>query len=233
MILPYRDENPSKRFPVFTYLLILINVGVFIYQIWLPSGQQLAFVRQYAMTPSVFTRTLKLIFVPWRIPPLVIASPLATTFLHGSTMHLLTNMLFLWIFGDNVEDKLGHLRFLFFYLGCGLAASLAHYVMNFLSNTPMVGASGAIAGVMGAYLWFFPGARIRCILIFLPFFYFLLPAWVLLVYWFLAQIGSASMQISMGVGDHVAWFAHIGGFVVGITYASKKVPRSGRARSYS
>ncbi len=146
-----------------------------------------------------------------------------------TVMHLLSNMLFLWIFGDNVEDRLGHLRFLFFYLGCGLMASLAHYVMNFLSNVPMVGASGAIAGVMGAYLWFFPGARIRCIFVFLPLFYFLLPAWVLLVYWFIAQVGSASMQISMGVGDNIAWFAHIGGFVTGITYASIRVVRSRRS----
>jgi len=222
MILPYRDENPSRRFPVFTYLIILLNVGAFAYQVWLPDGYDEAFVRQYAMTPGVFSRTVKLLPTPWRIPPEVPLSPLVTTFLHGSILHILSNMLFLWIFGDNVEDRLGHFRFLLFYLGCGLIASLSHYVMNFLSPVPMVGASGAIAGVMGAYLWFFPRAKIRCVLIFFPFFSFLVPAWVILIYWFLTQLSSASMNVSMGAGDNIAWFAHIGGFIAGITYVSRK-----------
>ena len=228
MIVPYRDENPPHRFAFFTYLFIGVNIGLFTYQILLPPGEREAFTLRYAMIPAVYTR---LIIRPWRFDAVTLLSPLTTVFLHGSVMHLLTNMVFLWVFGDNVEDKLGHLRFVLFYLACGLIASLSHYVLSFNSVKPMVGASGAIAGIMGAYLWLFPTARIRCILVFFPFFYFLIPSWVILVYWVFLQVSSAYMNISMGVGGDIAWFAHIGGFIAGITYASKKyqVGSGGRA----
>jgi membrane associated rhomboid family serine protease len=143
-------------------------------------------------------------------------------FLHGSLFHLLGNMLYLWIFGNNVEDVLGPLRFLLFYIICGLAASLTHIAFHPLSRVPMIGASGAIAGVLGAYFLLFPGARVLT-LVFLFFFIRIIPvpAGLVLGLWFIMQV------LNVGLGGGVAWFAHIGGFVAGLVLA---LPWIGRAR---
>jgi len=152
-------------------------------------------------------------------------------FLHGGWLHLIGNMWFLWIFGDNVEDYLGHVRFLLFYLLCGLAASVAHLAFNLHSTIPTLGASGAIAGVLGAYLLLFPGARILTLV---PVFFVWLmelPAYVILIYWFVLQLlqGTASLA-QTAAGGGVAWWAHVGGFVAGL--ALVKIVASRRRRYY-
>jgi len=222
MILPYKDDSPSRQFACFMYTIMAVNVGVFIYQLSLGKGGANAFLQQYGMVPILFSKCLAR---PWKFTLEILLSPLTTTFLHGSLPHILYNMLFLWIFGSKVEEKLGHFRFLVFYLACGVIASFSHYILQIRSLDVMVGASGSIAGVMGAYLWLFPTVRIRCIIIVFPFFYFLLPAWVILIYWIVTQITSAYFNISMGAGNDIAWFAHIGGFIAGITYVSRRFPR--------
>lgn len=231
MIIPYRDETPTRKFAFITYLLIGVNLALYVYQILLPLEQSQALMLKYAMIPAVFTRVMAFIFIPWKIPLEVVLSPVSTMFFHGSLFHFVMNMVFLWVFGDNVEEKLGHFRYLIFYFACGIIASFSHYLMNFMSPIPMIGASGAIAGVMGAYLWFFPLARIRCVFIFFPFFYILIPAWIVLVYWIVVQVFSAYINVSMGAGGDVAWFAHIGGFFAGITYVSRKFPKRKATRT--
>ena len=141
---------------------------------------------------------------------------LTAMFMHAGWLHLLGNMLFLWVFGDNIEDKLGHLRYLFFYLACGMVASLAHIVANPYSKVPSLGASGAIAGVMGAYLFLYPRARIKTLFIFLLLVKIIrIPAFLMLGYWILIQTLSGLAESGSGGGGGIAWFAHIGGFIAG------------------
>jgi membrane associated rhomboid family serine protease len=136
--------------------------------------------------------------------------------MHGGWIHVLSNMLFLWIFGDNIEDKLGHFRYLSFYLLCGVIASLSHILTNPSSQVPSIGASGAIAGVMGAYMVLFPKARIRTLLILGIFIQIVrVPAMVMLGYWILIQVLSGFAEIGLRAGGGIAWFAHIGGFIAG------------------
>jgi len=226
-MFPYRDHNPSGTVPVVTMVLIALNCLAFFVE--LQQGQGLDdFIRGYGLTPRrVFAST-----APDPAPPVVwpwapeerqvYSVPVWLTFftsmfLHGGWMHLLGNMWYLWIFGDNVEDRMGHFRFLLFYLLCGLAAALAQTVVNSGSNVPMVGASGAIAGVLGAYLIAFPYARVST-LIFLGFFITVvqMPAFVVLGFWFLLQFFSGMGAMTLAETGGVAWWAHIGGFVVGM-----------------
>lgn len=155
------------------------------------------------------------------IPPNALTG-LTNLFLHGSLLHLLGNLLYLWIFGDNVEDRLGHGRFLGFYLVCGLLSNAAHVVFSWTSVVPTIGASGAIAGVMGAYLYLFPQARIRC----LYWFFFVVrvipvPAFFVLGFWILLQVVQAVFHLGAGAGSGVAWMAHVGGFVAGYILARR------------
>ncbi len=209
-MFPIRDENPSHRTPYVTWGLIGLNVLFFLYELSL--GQRL---------PEFFFQAA---FVPARTfgeggEGLQIGGALLSMFLHGGIAHIGGNMLFLWIFGDNVEDRLGHWKFVIFYLGCGFAATYAHALAAPQSTVPTVGASGAIAGVLGAYLILYPRARIVTVLI-LGFFIELIkvPALVYLPVWFLLQfvsgVASLGAQTSAQAGG-VAWFAHIGGFVAG------------------
>ena len=204
-MFPIRDHNPSGRTPYVTYALIAINVVVFLSYWHLFSDP----------------RALNRFFVDWAlIPGKVIylgayETLLTSMFLHGGLMHLAGNMLFLWIFGDNLEEEMGHLRYLLFYLASGLGAGLAHIAAGPSSAIPTVGASGAIAGVMGGYLLLFPKARVDVLVIIVFFFrIFPVPAWIMLGLWF-------AMQLFMGVGSTthtgggVAYWAHAGGFVVG------------------
>ncbi|HVT19616.1 MAG TPA: rhomboid family intramembrane serine protease [Thermoanaerobaculia bacterium] len=221
-MIPLRDRNPRRRIsvPAVTLLLIAANVALFAYEL--------------SLGPRLETRLLAAAFVPARLhvgggllPALAavrqgLVSALVSMFLHGGILHLAGNMLFLWIFGDNVEDRLGHLRFLVFYLVAGLAATGAHAWANPHSQVPAIGASGAISGVLGAYLVLYPRARIVT-MIFLGFFIRLveLPAVVFLPIWFLMQFmsGVASLHGAPGgpgtADGGVAWFAHIGGFLAG------------------
>lgn len=209
-MIPLKDENPSRTIPFVNYLIILANIAAFVYQ----------HVYRASETQTLF---YTLGFIPYELfhfrdigPKDIVPIPitiLTAMFLHAGWFHLLSNMLYLWIFGDNIEDRLGHRRYLFFYLFCGTVATLVHGVLHMNSNVPTVGASGAIAGVIGAYMFLFPRARVRVLFIFFFIFRILyVPAVILLGFWFLIQIlESINTQSSVGV----AWFAHIGGFLAG------------------
>ncbi len=210
-MLPLRDLNRTRRPAIVNWVIIGFNAALFIYELSL--GPRLeGFMNQAAFIPGRF-------FDPGIGPGPVgeLQSALLSMFLHGGWAHFLGNMLFLWIFGDNIEDRLGHGRYALFYLLSGYAATLAHAFANPHSPVPAIGASGAISGVLGAYVILYPGARIVTLL-FLGFFSRLveIPAWVYLPLWFLMQLfsGLAALDTPSEQGG-VAWFAHIGGFVAG------------------
>lgn len=214
-MLPIRDDNPATRFPFVTFLLIAANIAVFFIQmrIQVVQGPDLAeaFVFKYALIPTRdFAHGLHS-FRPY----------IFSMFMHGGLLHVFFNLWTLWIFGDNVESEMGAVRFLAFYLLSGLVAALTHCYLAPVSQVPVVGASGAIAGVMGAYLFLFPRARIRMftLLVFWPIF-FEIPAFVFLIFWFVGQVASGMQMAQMGqaaqdVGG-VAFSAHVGGFVAGL-----------------
>lgn len=212
-MIPLQDENPSKRIPFVNGLLILTNLAVFIYQHFVfPWGPAPMFLR-LGCIPYEFTHFVDI--APRAAVPVPL-TVLTAMFMHAGWLHLLGNMLFLWVFGDNIEDKLGHLRYLFFYLACGVVATFAHIMANPYSKVPSLGASGAIAGVMGAYLFLYPRARIKTLIIFLFFIQVIrIPAIFLLGYWILIQTLSGLAESGSGGGSGIAWFAHIGGFVAG------------------
>ncbi|SDG47604.1 rhomboid family intramembrane serine protease [Alloyangia pacifica] len=204
-MFPIRDHNPSGRTPYVTYALIIANTVIFLGYWSLFSDPRAldAFFERWALFPSHISEGYGYTGI------------LTSMFLHGGFMHLFGNMLFLFIFGDNIEDMLGHLRYLLFYLASGVAAALLQYVADPGSAVPTVGASGAIAGVMGAYLLLFPKARVDILIILIIIFKVLpIPAWLLLAVWF-------GMQIFSGIGSAgaeggVAYWAHVGGFVAGL-----------------
>jgi membrane associated rhomboid family serine protease len=202
-MIPLRDTQPSHSPPIVTATIIALNVLVFLYQVSLDQFTGNHFIEQYAL-----------------VPDRVETSDLFTSmFLHGGWMHLIGNMWFLWIYGDNVEDVLGHGKFLLFYVLCGLAAAAVHATVHPYSRVPTVGASGAIAGVMGAYLIKFPHSRILTLVpIFVFFTTMELSAVVILVYWFILQIfsGLGSIGYSNVSRGGVAWWAHAGGFLAGM-----------------
>jgi membrane associated rhomboid family serine protease len=207
MMIPIKDEIRSKRFAIVNYGLILINVAVFV--VMLMQGANLdAFVGRYAMIPNQISSGLDAGDL-LRI--------LTSMFMHGGWMHLIGNMLYLWIFGDNVEDALGHVGYLVFYLLAGFLASFAHYYFNPQSIVPTVGASGAIAGVLGAYLVFYPSSRVYT---FIPIGFFsrltLVPSFVVLGLWFVLQLFSGFLSIGAADQGGVAVWAHVGGFVFGL-----------------
>ncbi len=208
MFIPLKDLNPRRTTPVINYLLIAANIVVFLYQATLPVRMEKAFVYTFGMIPArvpqVFAGHANFgdAFLPL----------LSSMFLHADILHLAGNMLFLWIFGDNVEDFLGRAGYLLFYLVCGIGAGLAHTFTNLSSMVPALGASGAISGVMGAYMVLYPRSRVLT-LVFI--FVVPIPAIIILGWWFLLQflggLGSVGAQTSGGV----AWWAHIGGFLLG------------------
>lgn len=215
-MIPLKDRIPHKSFPIMTLLLIAGNCAIFIQELLLSAPQRDLLVQSYALVPWKSTA----IFLGHDVSVAQAFLPFITSmFLHGGWMHLIGNMWFLWIFGGNVEDRLGHLRYLAFYLGAGLVGALTHVAFNTASLVPTLGASGAVAGVMGAYLVLFPGARILTLV---PIFIFLttveLPAYVILLYWILIQFlsGTVSLAMSDASAGGVAWFAHIGGFLGGM-----------------
>ena len=215
MLIPLRDENPTRRFPVVTVLFIAANLAVFFTQVLSSQGLEMSILRMGAI-PYEITHFTSIPQIP-RIPAFL--TLLTSMFLHAGLFHLLGNMLYLWIFGNNVEDFLGPVRFILFYLLSGLGAAFTHIAFNPNSRVPMVGASGAIAGVLGAYFFLFPRARIDT-LVFLFFFIRVvpIPAAFVLGFWFLAQF------LNIGLGGGVAWFAHIGGFLVGAALIKALAP---------
>lgn len=204
-MLPLRDHNPSSRTPFVTYGLIAANVVIFLSYLPLFENE----------------RALMRFFLEWGVVPARLSAGegwqgvLTSQFLHGGWLHLAGNMLFLWIFGDNMEDEWGHLRFLVFYLACGAVAAVLQYAAAPMSFVPMVGASGAIAGVLGGYLLLFPRARVDVFFFFLVFFRIIaLPAWVMLGVWFALQLVGGVLSVADQGG--VAYWAHAGGFVAGM-----------------
>lgn len=211
-MIPLKDNIPSRTYPFVTVALIAANLLVFMYQLTLDMPGIERFIYKTAAIPVEITRLYDL--EPKAIVPLPFTL-LTSIFVHGGLLHIGGNMLFLWIFGDNVEDSFGHVVFLVFYVLSGVAASMLHIIIDPASTVPMVGASGAIAGVLGAYFLLFPRAQIQTLVI-LPLYISMarLPAIFFLGFWFLFQVLSSGAMASGGGG--VAWFAHIGGFVVGV-----------------
>lgn len=211
-MIPLRDNIPSYRTPVVTAGLIAANILVYVSQLMLPPQEAVQFIHLYGLIPLEISGGDLL--VPHPVP--LYATVFTSMFVHGGLFHLGGNMLYLWIFGDNVEDRIGRLKFLVFYLLSGLAAAAAQIWTDPASKIPMVGASGAISGVLGAYLFLFPHARVLT-LIPLGFFYRLIevPALIVLGFWILVQVLNGVGTLGVQVGG-VAWFAHIGGFVAGL-----------------
>jgi len=224
-MIPLRDDNPTRTTPYVNHALVAINVAVFAYQAFLyfESGATATndFVMRLALTPDLLTSPSTWGQMPIPAP----LTMLTSMFVHGGFMHLAGNMLYLWVFGDNIEDTLGHVNYLFFYLACGLGAAIAQVLIEPGSAIPMVGASGAIAGVLGAYLVLHPQAQVLTfvfLVVFIRVMY--IPAAVLLGIWFAIQLFSAFT----GGGGGVAWYAHIGGFLVGVLLVGVFVGGSGR-----
>jgi rhomboid family protein len=209
MFIPLKDENPTRSIPFINYALILANIVVFLYELTLTHRAQAVLATVYGTVPARFAYLfsghghLEASFIPL----------FTSMFLHAGIAHLLGNMLFLWIFGDNVEDFFGHIGYLVFYLFCGVTSGLIHIAFNFHSTLPAVGASGAISGIMGAYILLYPNHKIlTLVLIFLvP-----LPAFVILGYWFLLQFFAGISSVGAAATGGVAWWAHIGGFLTGL-----------------
>ncbi len=204
-MLPLGDDNSTRRIiPVITYILIVLNVVFFLVE--LISGDP--FIMSWSFVPQRFLAN----------PTGDSLTLFTSMFMHGGWLHLLGNMLYLWIFGDNVEDRFGHFKFLIFYLVCGLAATFAQMAFNMDSDVPNLGASGAIAGVLGAYILLFPKAQVKVLLMgirVIP-----LPALVVIGFWIVLQFFSGVGSIlGMAEDDGVAYMAHIGGFIVGLVLA--------------
>ncbi len=213
-MIPLRDDNPTNIVPVMTVGLIVLNVLVFLYQISLGPGGAEVFIYQFGAIPAV-------IFGSQTLPSELVAIPASfsvftSMFLHGGFMHLIGNMLYLWIFGNNIEDAMGQGRFVVFYLLAGVAASMAHFLTDLTSEIPNIGASGAIYGILGAYILHYPRAQVL-VLIFLGFFIrvMYIPAGFVLGFYFVIQIFQGTLTFGQG-GGGVAWFAHIGGFLGGL-----------------
>jgi len=216
-MIPLKDTIPSERYPIITILLIVVNVSLFFYEISL--GQYLPeFVKLAGVVPARFFDSRLYVSQPAAERYFPIFTSL---FLHGGWFHLVSNMLYLWVFADNIEDRLGHFRFPIFYLLCGFGASLAHIFANPTSSVPSIGASGAIAGVLGAYFILYPKSRVITLV---PVFFFLqiveIPAFIFLGIWFVMQFLNGVLTLGLGTAQTggVAWWAHIGGFLSGIVF---------------
>ena len=226
VFIPLKDLNPRRTYPIVNTTLILVNVLVFFYQYSLPPHAFKVFMTTYATVPARFPAWLS-----GHAPAEAAFLPLLTSmFLHSGILHIAGNMLFLWIFGDNVEDFYGHFTYLFFYLLCGIGSGLLHVVFNMTSAVPALGASGAISGVMGAYLILYPRSQVLTLV-----FVFLIPipAVIILGLWFIMQFMSAFSSLSSVASGGVAWWAHVGGFLLGmlITIMARGQQRSARWQS--
>jgi membrane associated rhomboid family serine protease len=210
-VFPLRDNVPSRRFPIVNYLLIALNIGVFINEVRLDDvGLLQPFLSVYGLVPARFFANPML-----RFPDIF-----TSMFLHGSWGHVISNMWFLFIFGDNIEDAVGHIRYVFFYLLMGFGAAAAQLAASPASTVPMIGASGAIAGILGAYFILYPRAKVLTLIVIIFIVKLVeIPAFFFLGLWFLTQtvagIGSLSAEAMRGDMGGVAWFAHAGGFAAG------------------
>ena len=205
MFFPYKDDNPRVLIPFITYCIIGLNILVFIYQYFIIQGVQLSedFIYTYALIPA--NPSILTIF--------------SSMFMHGGFTHIIFNMWFLWIFGDNIESVLGHKKYLLFYFLCGIGAGLSQIQIDPESTIPMVGASGAIAGVLGAYLFRFPRATVHVLVILIVFITFIrVPAMIVIGFWFLSNLTAGIGTLGIEQTGGTAWFAHIGGFISGVLF---------------
>jgi len=231
-VIPLSDPDIRRRtFPYVTVAILAVNILVFLYQLILNDLQLFQFTYRFGVIPFELSGRGELGIVPVRVGTSIemidLASPIppwatvfTSMFMHAGFMHIAGNMLFLWVFGDNIEDRLGHTKYLLFYLGAGVAAALAQAWVNPGSTVPMVGASGAIAGVLGAYLVFYTRSRINTLIFFVFISYVRIPALYLIGFWAFLQFfnGAISLGVSTATGG-VAYFAHLGGFVAGLAVA--------------
>ena len=229
---PYRDDNPHDTVPFVTWALIALCVIVFAWQITLPPAMQENAILSLGMIPAVLFGSATLADELYAVPAW--ATIVTSMFMHGGFMHIAGNLLYLWIFGDNVEASMGRVRFLVFYVTCGIAAALTQALTDPGSTVPMVGASGAIAGVLGAYLLLCPRANVRVLFIFIIIFRVVtVPAMIVLGVWFAMQLWQGATVATEGGG--VAFWAHVGGFVAGVVlvpfFKRRGVPFFGGART--
>ncbi|MEW5899514.1 MAG: rhomboid family intramembrane serine protease [Bacillota bacterium] len=227
-MIPIRDSVRPRRRPVVNWTIITINLLVFFYGLGLSRQQLEDIYFHYGVIPS---EVFHLIQTGAPLEPLFLPF-LSAMFLHGGWFHLIGNMWYLWIFGDNVEDRLGRFRYLLFYLAAGIIGSIAHILTNPTSPVPVIGASGAIAGVLGGYFISFPRSRVLALV---PVFFFLtlmeVPAVIYLALWFVLQLFNGTLSLG-GVANPVAWWAHIGGFVAGMVLIKLMAPRRVRYDSF-
>jgi membrane associated rhomboid family serine protease len=210
IVIPLRDNIPTRTFPIITVCLLVVNTLLFLYGVFMSTGAEKALVVRYGLVAREFV--LSVYEHPWLLPFNVLTM-FTSMFLHGGFFHFGGNMLYLWIFGNNIEDAVGHVRFIFFYGLSGVAAALFQIIYDPAADIPMIGASGAISGVLGAYLLLFPYARIKTLIFVFIFVTTVeLPAVLLLTIWFFMQVFFSYVSQSQGV----AWAAHIGGFVFGL-----------------
>lgn len=212
-MFPLRDSTRSQTTPIITYVIIALNTIVFFYEASLSQEALAAVINQYGLVPVRLLHD---------IGPAEVTTIFSSMFMHGGWMHLISNMWALFIFGDNIEDRMGHFRFLLFYLIAGVAAAMTQVAVGTGSSVPMIGASGAIAGVLGAYLLTFPHARVLTLMVLGIFSRLVeLPAIFYLGFWFLTQFftGVASLSVAAeGAAEGIAWWAHMGGFIAGIIF---------------
>lgn len=217
-MIPIKDDIPSSHFPVVTLIIIGLNLLVFAFQFVLRRYNQWL-ISAFGVIPYELSHFKDLPpYLPFPLPSTLFTA----MFLHGGVAHIFGNMLYLWIFGDNVEDAMGHIRFIIFYLSCGVVAAITQIIISPHSTVPMIGASGAISGVLGAYLLLYPRAKVLT-LVFFGFFLEMIriPAVVLLSIWIIIQFASGVISLSAhSISGGIAWFAHIGGFLAGMAFIS-------------
>tara|TARA_B100000886_G_scaffold324230_1_gene268721 strand:+ start:1351 stop:2010 length:660 start_codon:yes stop_codon:yes gene_type:complete len=205
VLFPYKDDNPSILYPFTTYTIIGLNVSVFLLQFYIAGNNQdlaRSIIFEFGLVPNSFN----------------IINVITSMFLHGGIYHIVGNMWFLYIFGDNIESLLGHIRFIYFYIFCGAGAAILQFIVEPTSSIPIVGASGAISGVLGAYMIKFPKAKVHVIAVVIFFITtFVVPAQVVLGVWFLMQLSGGLGSLGIDTTGGIAWFAHIGGFICGIS----------------
>lgn len=218
-MIPYKDDNPTRIFPYVTIAIIVLNTFVFIIQILSEAGgEDLAFMFGAIPSNILHFRSHQ------PIPPVL--TVFTSMFMHGGILHIAGNMLYFWIFGNNIEDRVGHYKFILFYLFCGVAAAYSNALMSPQSHTPMIGASGAISGILGAYALLFPAARVHT-LVFFGFFVTVIrvPALIVIGFWAIIQLVSGLLSQGVSSQGGIAWFAHVGGFLAGLFTIKLWLPR--------
>jgi rhomboid family protein len=227
-MIPLKDMTPRRSFPIITLLLIVANVIVFVHQITLPHAAADAFIKTYSVVPA----KISLALAGRRYTMEQALLPLFTSmFLHGGFLHIIGNMWFLWIFGANVEDRLGSFPYLLFYIVAGIGSGISQTLFSWGSTIPSLGASGAISGVLGAYIVFFPSSRILTLIpLFIIWFTWRIPAVIFIGLWFVANFLSGLSSLGSTAMGGVAWWAHVGGFLIGLLVAFVARSSGGAAR---